>query len=147
TTRVLGWTNDARVVVSSGALQPFPSHSWSYALPIDGSPGDRLPYGPINGLARRPDRATVLQSTIHREPATWKRYRGGTRGRFWLDASGSGEFGRFLTELDGQLADPVWVGDRLAFMSDHQGHGNVYSVLVDGTDLRRHTDHSGTYAR
>jgi tricorn protease len=146
-TRVLGWTAGGRVVASSPALQPFRSRSWAYALPIDGTPGEQLPYGPINGLARRPDGATVLQSTINREPATWKRYRGGTRPRLWLDPDGSGEFSRFLGELDGQVADPVWVGDRLAFVSDHQGHGNVYSVLADGSDLRRHSDHTGNYAR
>lgn len=146
-TRVLGWSSDGRVIVTSPALQPFRSRSWAYALPTDGGPGERLRYGPVNGLARRADGATVVQSTINREPATWKRYRGGTRGRLWIDPSGGGEFARFLAGLDGQLADPVWVGDRLVFVSDHQGHGNVYSVLADGSDLRRHSDHIGNYSR
>jgi tricorn protease len=146
-TRVLGWTADGRVVASTGALQPFRSRSWAYALPTDGSPGERLPYGPINGLARGAGRPTVLMTTVNREAATWKRYRGGTRGRFWIDTDSNGEFERFLTELNGQLTDPVWLGERLAFTSDHQGHGNVYSVAADGSGLRRHTDHMGNYAR
>ena len=146
-TRVLGWSSDARVIVTSPALQPFRSRSWPYALPTDASPGERLPYGPINGLARRRDGATVVQSTLNREPATWQRYRGGTRGRLWLDASDDGQFTRFLAELDGQLADPVWVGDRLVFVSDHEGHGNIYSARADGSDIRRHSDHIGNYAR
>ncbi|HZZ96361.1 MAG TPA: S41 family peptidase [Jatrophihabitantaceae bacterium] len=146
-TRVLGWAADGRVVASSPALQPFRSRTWAYALPTDGSPAELLPYGPISGVARHPGGATVLMSTVNREAATWKRYRGGTRGRFWLDAEGGGEFDRFLTELDGQLGDPVWFGDRLVFLSDHQGHGNVYSVAADGSGLRRHSDHTGSYAR
>lgn len=146
-TRVLGWSADGRIIATSPAHQPFRSRAWAYALPVDGSTGERLPYGPINGLARRPDGATVLMSVVNREMATWKRYRGGTRGRFWIDRDGNGSFERFLTELDGQLADPIWVGDRLAFVADHQGHGNIYSVGADGGDLRRHSDHTGTYAR
>jgi tricorn protease len=146
-TRVLGWSADGRVIVATPALQPFRTQAWGYALPTDGGPGERLPLGPINGLARRPDGAVVVQSVVHREPATWKRYRGGTRPKLWIDRAGSGEFERLLAELDGQLADPVWLGDRLAFVSDHEGHGNVYSVLADGTGLRRHSDHTGNYAR
>jgi tricorn protease len=146
-TRVLGWSGDGRVVASSPTAQPFRSRSWAHALPTDGTPGERLPLGPLTGLARRPDGAVVLQSARHREPATWKRYRGGTRGRLWIDRAGTGEFELLLADVAGQLVDPVWVGDRLAFVSDHEGHGNVYSVLADGSDLRRHTDHTGLYAR
>jgi tricorn protease len=84
---------------------------------------------------------------IFREPATWKRYRGGTASKLWLDENGHGEFVPFLRELVGQVADPVWWGERLAFVSDHEGHANVYSATADGTDLRRHTDHEGVSVR
>ena len=52
-----------------------------------------------------------------------------------------------LTELDGQLGSPMLIGDRLFFLSDHEGTGNIYSCALDGTGLRRHTDHEGRYAR
>jgi tricorn protease len=146
-TRVLGWSADGRVIVASPAQQPFRTRAWAYALPTDGTPGERLPYGPISGLARNPSGAVVLQSMINREPATWKRYRGGTSPKLWIDRSGDGSFERLLAELTGQLADPVLVGDRVVFVSDHEGHGNVYSVRADGSDLRRHSDHTGNYAR
>jgi tricorn protease len=32
-------------------------------------------------------------------------------------------------------------------LSDHEGTGNIYSCALDGTGLRRHTDHDGMYAR
>ncbi len=146
-TRVLGWTADGRVVASSAVGEPFSTYSWAWALPVDGQPGERMPFGPLSGLAVHPDGAVALQSVIFREPADWKRYRGGTAAKLWLDADGSGQFAPFLRELNGQLADPVWIGDRLLFVSDHEGFGNVYSVRRDGSDLRRHSDHEGMYAR
>ncbi|HEY5018335.1 MAG TPA: PDZ domain-containing protein [Streptosporangiaceae bacterium] len=41
----------------------------------------------------------------------------------------------------------MFVGPRVAFLSDHEGSGALYSALPDGTDLRRHTDLGPYYAR
>ena len=56
-------------------------------------------------------------------------------------------FTRVLADLPAHFASPLIVGGRLAFISDHEGTGNIYSVALDGSDLRRHTDHEGWYAR
>ncbi len=106
-----------------------------------GCPTARWPGWP----SRTPPQA-LLNGCWGRDPAYWKRYRGGTAGRLWTAAAG-GPFQRILAGLNGQFASPMLVGDRLAFLSDHEGTGNVYSCRLDGSDLRRHTDHDGGYAR
>ncbi|WP_380166857.1 PDZ domain-containing protein [Jannaschia sp. R86511] len=147
-TRVLGWLDDAHVVAATPAGQMSRWATWAWAVPVDGGPARRLPLGPVSGWTADPDGAVVVATDGNRRgAAAWKRYRGGTIGRLWLDPDGEGRFAPFLGEVDGQLEDPVWTGGRLAFLSDHEGWGNVYSVAADGSDLRRHSDHADRYAR
>ncbi|MER5962010.1 S41 family peptidase [Streptomyces sp. NPDC002057] len=161
-TRVCGWTppdKDGRsdILAVSSHGQPFSYFSWAYTVPTDGTPGSKLPWGPVSdiavtddtaitGDASRPDhegerRSLLLTGKPPHEPAAWKRYLGGATGRLWLHGE------RLLPDIGGHLDSPMAVGGRVAFLSDHEGVGNLYSCRPDGTDLRRHTDHDEFYAR
>ncbi|WP_436846369.1 S41 family peptidase [Streptomyces griseorubiginosus] len=142
-TQVRGWTPDGEVLAITTYGQASLRRSWAHTVPLDGGPGTTLPYGPVGHVAHGP--ATVLLSApMGREAAWWKRYRGGTAGKLWIDREGDGEFVRLHDDLDGNIEYPVWAGDRIAFLSDHEGTGALYSSLADGSDLRRHTPHGGT---
>ncbi|MCH0568204.1 PDZ domain-containing protein [Streptomyces sp. MUM 136J] len=144
-TQVRGWTPDGRVLALTTHGQTSLRRTWAHAVPLDGGPAERLPYGLVGDVAHGPH--TVLLSAGGREAAHWKRYRGGTAGKLWIDREGEGDFARLHEELDGNLECPVWVGERIAFLSDHEGTGALYSSLADGSDLRRHTPLDGFYAR
>ncbi|RFU88674.1 peptidase S41 [Streptomyces triticagri] len=149
-TRVCGWTppdtsGQTEILAVSSYGQPFSYFSWAYSVSTDGSPGGRLPWGPVNDIAVADvdgeRRTLLLTGKPPHEPAAWKRYRGGATGRLWLHGE------RLLPDLDGHLDCPMFVAGRIAFLSDHEGTGNLYSCAPDGTDLRRHTDHDAFYAR
>jgi len=150
-TKVKGFTARGAVLVTSAFRQAESRHTYAYSVPVDGGWAEELPFGPVESVAFGPEvgdeRPVVLASVLSREPAWWKRYRGGTAGKLWIDSDGNGEFERLVPELDGNLADPMWVDGRIAFLSDHEGFGNLYSVLPGGGDLRRHTDHEDFYVR
>ncbi|WP_233646444.1 S41 family peptidase [Streptomyces sp. BSE6.1] len=149
-TRVCGWsppdpdgTTAVLAVASHG--EPFSHLTWAYKVTPDGDPGRKLPWGPVSDIQAADldgeRRTLLLTGTPPHEPAAWKRYRGGATGRLWLHGE------RLLPDLGGHLAAPMFVGGRIAFLSDHEGVGNLYSCAPDGTDLRRHTDHDAFYAR
>lgn len=150
-TRVKGFTPKGDVLVTSAFRQSDSRHTHAYSLPVTGGWAQELPFGPVESVAFGPvvgdERPVVLSSVLSREPAWWKRYRGGAAGKLWIDADGNGEFERLAAGLDGNLTDPLWVKGRIAFLSDHEGYGNLYSVLPNGSDLRRHTDHEDFYVR
>ncbi|CAL9298164.1 Tricorn protease [Streptomyces sp. SudanB148_2056] len=149
-TRVCGWAppdehgHEAILAVTSHG-EPFSYFTWAYKLGLDGSPGRKLPWGPVSDIQvadlAGERRSLLLTGTPPHEPASWKRYRGGATGRLWLHGH------RLLEGLDGHLHSPMFVGGRIAFLSDHEGIGNLYSCAHDGTGLRRHTDHDAFYAR
>ncbi|MCX5213019.1 PDZ domain-containing protein [Kitasatospora sp. NBC_00240] len=146
-TRMRGWTADGRPIATTTAGQETLRRSWAFAVPLDGGEPARLPYGPVGGLAQEPEAGgrVLLLSAWSREPAHWKRYRGGTAGKLWI---GTEEFTRVHAGLGGNIESPLWVGDRIAFLSDHEGAGRLYSSLPDGSDLRAHTTaEDGFYAR
>ncbi|RMI91082.1 peptidase S41 [Streptomyces sp. ZS0098] len=149
-TRVCGWAppdehgHEAILAVTSHG-EPFSYFTWAYKLGLDGSPGRKLPWGPVSDIQvadlKGERKSLLLTGTPPHEPASWKRYRGGATGRLWLHGH------RLLEGLDGHLHSPMFVGGRIAFLSDHEGIGNLYSCARDGTGLRRHTDHDAFYAR
>ncbi|HEX2820527.1 MAG TPA: PDZ domain-containing protein, partial [Streptosporangiaceae bacterium] len=149
-TRVTGWTAAGEVLAITSAGQPAMKYRRAYAVPglgDAGAPPRLLPFGPVNDLAIEQSATALLTGSVAGEPAFWKRYRGGRVGKLWTATPADSLFTRVLTGLDGQLASPMVIGGRLFFLSDHEGTGNIYSCALDGSEVRRHTDHDGMYAR
>ncbi|MFE5919519.1 S41 family peptidase [Streptomyces sp. NPDC056468] len=144
-TQVCGWTPDGVILAVASHGEPFSHFTWAYKVRPDGDPGRKLPWGPCSDLQVADldgeRKSLLLTGTPPHEPASWKRYRGGAMGRLWLHGE------RLLADIGGHLASPMFVGGRIAFLSDHEGVGNLYSCAYDGSDLRRHTDHDAFYAR
>jgi tricorn protease len=120
--RVAGWapSGDA-ILYASNAGQFTGRFEILYAVSPEGGEPQPSPYGLANAISYGPGSGVVIGRNINvRDFAYQKRYRGGRVGHLWLDIDGSGNFQRLL-RLDGNIADPCWVGDRIYFLSDHGG--------------------------
>ncbi|WP_156754739.1 S41 family peptidase [Actinokineospora pegani] len=147
TTQVLGWTPDGRVLARSSTGRPSTRGTFSHAVPVEPGAPELLPFGPVGAVDVAADGAVLLGTVVSREPAHWKRYRGGTAGKIWVRTAEDEPFTRILSDVDGHVVSPMWVGGRVAFLSDHEGVGNLYSCAPDGSDVRKHSHHEDFYAR
>jgi tricorn protease len=147
TAHVAGWRPDgSSVLVATDWRQPFRLAMHLHEVPVEGGPPRPLRLGPSTTVAFQPGGKGMVIGRHTADPARWKRYGGGRAGTLWVDRKGAGDF-EPLVRLRGNLASPMWIGSRVWFLSDHEGHGNLYSCTPAGGDLRRHTHHEDFYVR
>jgi len=69
-------------------------------------------------------------------------YRGGMRGKLWRYPPGPDSEASILTPgHSGSARRPMTEGDKLYFVSDASGRDNLWSVNLDGSDVRQLTYH------
>ena len=145
-TSVIGWTPDSKYILFiSNAGQPFQRIFKVYKISPDGGIPELLPVGLAHNISYGPKGGTVIG--VHTtDPSRWKRYKGGTAGVIWIDTAGKDNFKK-LIDLKGNLGSPMWINNRIYFISDHEGIGNIYSCSTSGKDLKQHTNHREYFIR
>ncbi len=146
TDEVLGWTPDgARILFRSP--REHPHGSWEiFSIPAAGGDPQKLPLGWAARLAIDPESGLWAFNRKSRETRTWKRYRGGLAPKIWVGDPRSADFHQ-ITHVTANDMFPMWHGGRIYFLSDLGGTTNIWSVLPDGSDRRRHTDFGSWDAR
>jgi tricorn protease len=130
---VMGWTPDGkRVLFSSNRTSP---RRRLFTIQADGGaplpselPLPRAGYGSFSA-----DGARIAYTPMSSAVDSWRFYRGGDQGLIWLVDLADGA----LEELPrGEWNDlvPMWIGQRIYFLSDRTGTYNLYSRdLARGT--------------
>ncbi len=140
-----GWNGD-KIVFASTYGQPHGHAPALYEVDLNGNLPVRLhQYGPARSISFN-QKGGVVIGRHTRDASYWKRYRGGTAGVLWIDEQGSGEFTK-LQPVTANYNCPMYVNDRVYFIADHSGVGNICSCLTDGSDFVQHTKHKDFYAR
>ena len=141
-----GWSADgSEIYFVANPTSWYEGETRPFAIPKDGGVPRELNLGHARALSFGPNGRMAIGRNAS-DPARWKRYRGGTAGEIWVDAAGTGTFAR-VPLPDGNPCWPMWIGDRIYFIADHEGIANVYSCLPDGSAIRRHTHESEYYVR
>ncbi|MBN1355029.1 PDZ domain-containing protein [bacterium] len=145
-TKVVGWDPAGdQVLFITSASEPFISNTVFHRIHRDGGVPRKLDCGWGSSISFGPSGGVVI-GRFGRDPAQWKRYRGGRMGEIWIDLKGSGRFQKLL-DIESNITHPLWIKDRIYFMGDHEGYGNLYSCRPDGSGITRHTDHQEFYVR
>lgn len=143
--QVIAW-DEHGILFSSSSSMPFSRVNQLFRITPQDKQPQKLPFGPASHISYASGQRAVIQRHGYREYGYWKRYRGGTAGNLWVDEIGDGKF-KELISLKGNLFRPLWIAERIYFVSDHECIGNIYSCTPKGKDLQRHTYHEDYYVR
>ncbi len=142
-TDVVGWKDNQHLVISTDALSPFTALTYLYSVDISNGLLEQMPYGPASHIIFSGDMIFLGRNTW--EMPHWKRYKGGTRGKIWKGNT-SGGFSIFV-DLETHVSSPAHMNDRIYFLTDRDGSGQIYSINKEGADLTKHTDFNDFYPR
>jgi tricorn protease len=148
---LLGWPKTNALTIVTSAREPF-RQGRAYSVSIDCADLKALPYGHCEMVAFGPSQpdsdlpAIALQRHGYGY-ASWKRYQGGTAGELWVDARGDGDFQRLFSDIRHNILCPMWVQNRLYFLSDFKGRGQLHSCTPGGQDLQTHEGPHTAYLR
>lgn len=138
--RVLDWTPDGRHVLVRANRTPYGQRvGVPLLVPFEG--GMAQPLGPpeTGGGMLSGDGQTYVYTPIDREFRTWKRHRGGRAQDVWTyDLANNTS--RQLTDFVGTDHQPLWVNGRIYWVSDRDYTLNLFTMAMDGSDVRKATD-------
>jgi len=122
--------------------QNSPSYRYNklWKQPVKGGMPELLPleYGEFASVS--PDGKKIAFQTIAVENRTWKRYRGGMASVIWIYDIQNNTSEK-IAEHEASNGIPMWLGDRIFFLSDRDGNKklNIWSYNTTTKEVKQHT--------
>jgi len=136
-----GFTPDGKKVLFASQRATFTGrYTQLFTVGIDGGYPERLEIPNAYYASFSPDGGMMAYTPIPPAHAQWKNYRGGTVSTIWLYKFTDRSVVK-IQQPEGRCNDthPMWIGDRIYFLSDRNGEFNLFSCSVNGGDIRQLT--------
>jgi tricorn protease len=143
----IGWTPDGKQVLFSSYRNSYENFPRLFTAPLEGGFPAQVPLPEAVEGSYSPDgkQLAYVPVTTWSARTAWKRYRGGQAARVWIAALADSSIVKLPRE-DSNDFNPLWIGDRIYFLSDRngpvslfafdRGNGKVEEVLHADTDIK-----------
>jgi len=139
---VTGWTPDGRVMYTTDHYAGLPDLQTAL-LDLRTGQSDLLPLAQASGGVFDQSGETLFFTRLPFQGSQTKRYQGGTAQSVWRYTRGAAEAVPLTADWKGTSRTPMLREGRIYFASDRDGTMNIWSMDLDGRDLKQHTKHSG----
>src|SRR6516164_7768155 len=129
--QVVGWTRDGKRIVFRSARQSYSGFTQLYTVAVTGGLPEVLPLPMAVEGSYSPDSSHLAYVPFTNFRESWqfqrglKHYRGGTASPVWI-AKLSDSSVEKVPRTDSNDSSPMWIGDKIYFLSDRDGPVNLY---------------------
>ncbi|MFT5750991.1 MAG: tricorn protease [Flavobacteriales bacterium] len=141
---VRGWTNDGSQIYYASARETAPArHFKLWTVDKDGGPETQLTTQWAANAAYSPDGASMVIDRVRRWDKEWRVYRGGQNTPISiLNMKDMSEI--LLPNEQTTDINPLWISDKIYFLSDRDSTMNIYSYSVALKELKQITTYRGS---
>ncbi|MBN2408862.1 MAG: PD40 domain-containing protein [Candidatus Aminicenantes bacterium] len=138
----LGWSSDGKKVLFTSTRTAFSRFSELFTIGVEGGFPERLPLPMGYEGSFSSDGKRLAYVPLRRAFTAWKRYRGGTATPIWIADLSDSRIEK-IPRTDSNDYDPMWVGDKVYFLSDREGPVTLFSYDVNTKNVTRALDNDG----
>jgi tricorn protease len=129
--QVVGWTRDGKRILFRSARDSYSRFSQLYTVGVSGGLPELLPLPMAVEGSYSPDSSHLAYVPFTNFAESWQRhrglkhYRGGTASPIWIAKLADSSVEK-VPRTDSNDSTPMWVGNKIYFLSDRDGPVNLY---------------------
>jgi tricorn protease len=138
----LGWTPEGKEILFTSGRTAYSRFSELFTVGVEGGFPKKLPLPMGYEGSFSSDGKHIAYVPLRRAFSAWKRYRGGLATVIWI-ADLSDSRVEKIPRTDSNDFEPMWVGDKVYFLSDREGPVTLFSYDVKTKKVSRELRNDG----
>jgi len=135
---VVGWHPESNKIIFNSARNSTSRYTKLFLISPDGTGLEELILYDASRGSFSPDGKKIAYNKVSREHRTWKRYQGGKAQEIYIyDFETSAE--ENISNFRGTDRMPMWIGNKVYFVSDRDGTLNIFSYHTVGKEINQLT--------
>jgi tricorn protease len=140
--QVVGWTPDGKNVLFRSLRNSSSRFSRLFTIPLEGGFPTEVPLPKAYSGSYAPDGGQMAYVPVPPAFNIWKHYRGGRTTPIWLARLSDSHIERVPRENSNDF-NPMWVGDRVYFLSDRNGPVTLFAYDVPSKQVSQVVPNDG----
>ncbi|MGH9824309.1 MAG: S41 family peptidase, partial [Blastocatellia bacterium] len=138
----VGWTPDSKRVLFRSPRNSTGGYNRLFTVSVAGGFPEQLPLPLAYEGSLSPDGSEIAYMPLTRWQPDWKRYHGGQTAPIWIAKLADSTIQKVPRENSNDF-DPMWVGDKVYFLSDRSGAVTLYSYDVAAKSISKVVENTG----